>query len=154
MEVVCDHCGARLKIPDEKVPKDRRLALACPKCKEKIVVDARGGASRRPDEKKAPVSPPSPPLPDIREDAPDIGFYEEGVSLALVLGMDPEESPAMTLMPKMAIQNISEGPNLSAILARGGVKRMVTSIPNRPPIRELIKQIYRAVWDFPCCAIG
>ena len=54
--------------------------------------------------------------------------------------MDPDERPAITLMPKMAIQNISEGPNLRAILARGGVNRIMTTMPNKPPTSELMKQ--------------
>ena len=57
------------------------------------------------------------------------------------LRIEPEESPAMTVIPKMAIQNISGGPNSSAILARGGVKSTMISIPNRPPMRLLMKQM-------------
>ena len=35
------------------------------------------------------------------------------------LSTEPEVSPAMTVMPKMAIQNISEGPNFHGHLGQG-----------------------------------
>ena len=96
MEVVCDHCGAKLKIPDEKVPKDRKLALTCPKCKKKIVVDTRRESARPAgEERPKEAAPPPPPPEDLRDDAADIGFYEEGVSLALVLGRDPGEADSL-----------------------------------------------------------
>ena len=38
MQVTCSRCKTRLKIPDKKVPKQKKLALACPKCKQRIFV--------------------------------------------------------------------------------------------------------------------
>ncbi|RLB44368.1 MAG: hypothetical protein DRH12_00300 [Deltaproteobacteria bacterium] len=39
MEVRCSHCNAKLNIPDEKVPKGKKVSIACPKCKGKIVIE-------------------------------------------------------------------------------------------------------------------
>lgn len=41
MEVACEHCRAKLKIPDEKVPKNQRVKINCPKCGDKIIFDTR-----------------------------------------------------------------------------------------------------------------
>ena len=55
------------------------------------------------------------------------------------LSMAPEESPVMTVMPKMAVQNSSEGPKRMANSAIGGENRIMTSTPNTPPIRGAYK---------------
>jgi hypothetical protein len=39
MEVICQSCSAKLNIPDEKIPKDKSVRVACPKCKEKITIN-------------------------------------------------------------------------------------------------------------------
>ncbi len=36
MNVTCRNCKTKLNIQDHKIPKDKDLTLACPKCKEKI----------------------------------------------------------------------------------------------------------------------
>ncbi|MEE9609981.1 MAG: zinc-ribbon domain-containing protein [Desulfatiglandales bacterium] len=41
MEVICEHCNAKLNIPDAKIPKDQRVKIGCPKCKKKITLDYR-----------------------------------------------------------------------------------------------------------------
>jgi len=41
MDVSCEHCRGRFKIPDEKIPKNQIFALSCPKCKKKITIDTR-----------------------------------------------------------------------------------------------------------------
>jgi predicted Zn finger-like uncharacterized protein len=44
MEVSCEACRTRFTIPDEKVPKDRLIKLACPKCKGIISVGSESPA--------------------------------------------------------------------------------------------------------------
>ncbi|MFC1579958.1 zinc-ribbon domain-containing protein [Thermodesulfobacteriota bacterium] len=46
MEVICQSCSAKLNVPDEKIPKNKSVRVACPKCKEKITLDPRAGAPR------------------------------------------------------------------------------------------------------------
>ena len=41
MEIICEKCQSRFKIPDEKIPTDRAVNLSCPKCKNKIPVGPR-----------------------------------------------------------------------------------------------------------------
>ena len=61
----------------------------------------------------------------------------------------PESSPLstdllpmvpITVTPKMAIQNSSEGPKRRAKSASTGVKKISTSTPRMPPTKELMKQ--------------
>ncbi len=90
MEVVCEKCKAKLNIPDEKIPKGKRTIISCPKCKNKLTLE--------PPVQK--LEEPEPPQPKARpaarsEDIEDIGFFEEGVKLALVLENDPQEVEAV-----------------------------------------------------------
>ncbi|HDG96725.1 MAG: hypothetical protein DRG71_04245 [Deltaproteobacteria bacterium] len=39
MEVICEHCRAKLNIPEDKVPKGKKVAIACPKCKKKFLIE-------------------------------------------------------------------------------------------------------------------
>ncbi|MBF0119074.1 MAG: zinc-ribbon domain-containing protein [Desulfobacterales bacterium] len=41
MEVTCDSCQSKFRIPDDKVPVGKVATLPCPKCKNKITVDNR-----------------------------------------------------------------------------------------------------------------
>ncbi|MFH2012264.1 MAG: zinc-ribbon domain-containing protein [Pseudomonadota bacterium] len=65
MEIFCETCKAKFKIPDEKLPKDKLLNIPCPKCKGSISVDTRV-LSEEPSEETA------------------IDFHEEGEKTALI----------------------------------------------------------------------
>ena len=41
MEIVCQNCMSKFKLPDEKIPADKVTALPCPKCKSKISIGPR-----------------------------------------------------------------------------------------------------------------
>ncbi len=43
MEIICDQCDRKLKIPDEKIPEGRKVTVTCPGCKKKLSVE------RKPD---------------------------------------------------------------------------------------------------------
>jgi CheY-like chemotaxis protein len=45
MEVLCEHCQHQLNIPDGKIPPGKSARVTCPKCKEKITVNAPAEAS-------------------------------------------------------------------------------------------------------------
>ena len=38
MDITCEKCQSKFKIPDEKIPAGKVVTLPCPKCKEKITV--------------------------------------------------------------------------------------------------------------------
>lgn len=48
MEVICDQCGAKLSIRDERIPWGRLVRVSCPKCKNRIALntESRGNPTR------------------------------------------------------------------------------------------------------------
>ena len=36
MDIICEHCKAKLSIPDKKIPRGKKISFPCPKCKKKI----------------------------------------------------------------------------------------------------------------------
>ena len=98
MDVACDKCPAKFKIPDEKIPKGQVFAVTCPKCQNKISIDARADAPPPPKETPAPVAEPEPAkektlLDVVDSDAYDaeekpFDFLEEGAETALLCEPD------------------------------------------------------------------
>lgn len=41
MEIVCQKCQSRFKVPDEKIPAGRKVSLPCPKCRQQIAIAPR-----------------------------------------------------------------------------------------------------------------
>jgi predicted Zn finger-like uncharacterized protein len=41
MNIICDNCQSKFKIPDHKIPAGGRATVACPKCKGKILLGAK-----------------------------------------------------------------------------------------------------------------
>jgi CheY-like chemotaxis protein len=41
MEVVCDQCQGKFRIPDEKMPTEQVVFIPCPRCKKKLTIDTR-----------------------------------------------------------------------------------------------------------------
>jgi predicted Zn finger-like uncharacterized protein len=98
MDVACDKCPAKFKIPDEKVPKGQVFAVTCPKCQNKISIDARADAPPPPKETPAPAAVPEPAeektlLDEVDADGYDaeekpFDFLEEGAETALLCEPD------------------------------------------------------------------
>lgn len=42
MDVVCNDCRSKFRIPDEKIPTEKAASFVCPKCKNRITVDLNG----------------------------------------------------------------------------------------------------------------
>ena len=66
MQIVCPACSKRLQIPDEKLPTDRQVRLACPSCQERFIFDpsAAPAADDAPID-TAPEPTPQPPATPI-----------------------------------------------------------------------------------------
>jgi len=45
MEIICDNCHSRFKVPDQKIPAGGRATVACPKCKGKILLGSKKGSA-------------------------------------------------------------------------------------------------------------
>ena len=80
MNVACDKCPAKFKIPDEKVPKGQVFAVTCPKCQNKISIDARADAA--PSKAKNLFDEVDSDAYDAEEKPFD--FLEEGAQTALL----------------------------------------------------------------------
>lgn len=86
MNVVCEKCHGKIKIPDERVPKGQAFSINCPKCKNKISINKDGPPS-------APAAAAATPgVMDSAEnyDAPDsrFDFLDEGAETALLCEND------------------------------------------------------------------
>jgi predicted Zn finger-like uncharacterized protein len=40
MDIICENCQSKFKIPDEKIPQGKTASLPCPKCKKTISIKA------------------------------------------------------------------------------------------------------------------
>jgi hypothetical protein len=98
MNVSCENCRSKFKIPDEKVPKGQKFSLTCPQCNAKVVVDARSDtpSSSNTDSESSdkPKSEKEKTIIDEVDadiyDASDkpFDFVEEGVKTALLCEPD------------------------------------------------------------------
>jgi hypothetical protein len=118
MDVTCTSCGAKLKIPNSKLPPPqvRMVSITCPKCKSRLKVDRDQPGDGLAPQEKAELEPDKQLAPNKREnvqkpaqtkaaeekeeskgplfeyeydeDISPLEFYEEGTKLALVLDGD------------------------------------------------------------------
>jgi CheY-like chemotaxis protein len=106
MELTCEHCKAKLNIPEDRIPKDRTVQLTCPKCKGKMALGGKKAASTGPLQNPAPASATGQQegisqgssaqgskdraysYEDYSSDEALV-FYEEGTKLALVMADYP-----------------------------------------------------------------
>ena len=96
MEIICETCKARLNIPDDKIPKDHRATVSCPKCKNKLTLNPHtpkrqnpGAVAEREVEKEQNRWHEETNYGD--EDA-SLDFFEEGVKLALLMETDAQRA--------------------------------------------------------------
>lgn len=71
MDVVCDKCKTKIKIPEkniQKIPKGQVFSIACPKCKSKLSVKNEPASS---PPKKAQAQKPSKPAPPPKAPKPE-----------------------------------------------------------------------------------
>jgi len=93
MDIVCEQCQAKFKIPDDKIPPGKVVSIACPKCKSKITV----GAARKPEPPAQADASDVDALPANAYDAADkpFDFVEEEGKTALVCLSDAAEKKAL-----------------------------------------------------------
>jgi predicted Zn finger-like uncharacterized protein len=119
MEVSCEKCHTRFTIPDDRVPKDKVIKLACPKCKGSIslgikplssspeteaagkvdefrlrFIETKAGERPRPAEESYGYE-------DYTGDQ-SLEFFEEGTKLALVMADSREHGEVI----RRAVENI------------------------------------------------
>ena len=106
MEINCNKCGAKFNVPDEKIPKGKRVIVSCPKCKNKLTVDSHGQKQVKAGGASVGKTDPGVKQPDTDfgygDEGAALDFYEEGVKLALVAGNDAEQVEK----PKQAVEEL------------------------------------------------
>jgi predicted Zn finger-like uncharacterized protein len=106
MEINCDKCGAKFSVPDEKIPKGKRVIISCPKCKNRLTVDGHGLKQEKKVSAPAGKTETGVKRPDegygYGEEGTALEFYEEGVKLALVAVNDAEKVEK----PKRAVEEL------------------------------------------------
>jgi hypothetical protein len=97
MNISCENCQSKFKIPDEKVPKGQMFSLTCPQCNTKVVVDTRSYTRSSSDADSVSSDKSKPEKKTILDevdaddyDASDkpFDFVEEGVKTALLCEPD------------------------------------------------------------------
>ena len=98
MNISCENCQRKFKIPEEKIPKGQKFSLTCPQCNTKVVVDTRSAAHALTDSDSGSTDKPKPEkektildeVDDYTYDASDkpFDFVEEGVKTALLCEPD------------------------------------------------------------------
>jgi len=90
MEIICEKCNARLNIPDDKIPRGQQATVSCPKCQNKLMLNARGprikNATPAAEEKTEPHIKEVASDNDNWDDDASLDFFEEDAKLALVMG--------------------------------------------------------------------
>jgi len=89
MDIVCEHCQSKFKVPDEKIPAGKVVSLPCPKCKNKITV----GAAPKPEAAASAVKKDESAVGDLHGDTYDASdkpfdFVEEEGKTALICESD------------------------------------------------------------------
>jgi len=95
MEIICDSCQSKLKIPDEKIPAGKTASFACPKCKGKITISPDSENQPEASDENAGdfgdlgFEEDSFEDEDASEEARPFQFIEEEGKIALICETDP-----------------------------------------------------------------
>ncbi len=132
MDVVCDKCDTKIKIPDkkmQKIPKGQVFAIACPKCKNKISVENKSGASasskspagrpakpapsKKPGKAAPPPEKPAAAKPDMDDDddANPFDMLEDGAKIAILCESDAKAREKIKTALENLKYHIMESPN-------------------------------------------
>ena len=98
MNISCENCQSKFKIPDEKIPKGQKFSLTCPQCNTKVVVDARSDTPSSSNNDSTSLEKPKSEkektiIDEVDADTYDASdkpfdFVEEGVKTALLCESD------------------------------------------------------------------
>jgi CheY-like chemotaxis protein len=111
MDIVCQHCSSKFKLPDGKIPAGKTVSLPCPKCKSKIEVVNRQATSESLQAEMASSNYDSGDRP--------FDFIEEEGDTALVCESDPN-----TLKKIVNALNLLEYHVTSTDSGRDALKKM------------------------------
>ncbi len=116
MDIVCEHCNSKFKVPDEKFPPGKVASFPCPKCKQKITV----GAAKKPDPEpqEASSSADAAPTEDYNASDKPFDFVEEEGKTALVCEPDPAAKKNLIAGLKKLEYHITDAADTSEALKK------------------------------------
>ena len=98
MNILCEKCQSKFKIPDEKIPKGQKFSLTCPQCNAKVVVEAQPDPPVSSDNNSVSIDKDNSEkektiIDEVDADSYDASdkpfdFVEEGVKTALLCEPD------------------------------------------------------------------
>ena len=95
MDIICEKCNTRINIPDEKIPRDQQVIVSCPKCKNRLTLNAssprRKNATPAVEGKSGSHIKKADSDNDYWDDDASLDFFEEGAKLALVMGNEAQQ---------------------------------------------------------------
>jgi len=107
MEIVCESCKAKLNIPDEKVPQGKRVSVACPRCKNKLIIDTT-------------ASKPEIPVPQFQDPAESGSAGEDMADTSNEETYKPSQFEEMSEFDDMetdsALDSYEEGEKLALVM--------------------------------------
>jgi len=100
MDIACEQCNGKFRIPDAKIPKGKAFSVTCPKCKNKIAIDTRESVPPQAEKGAPPAARPEPGPEEALFDEVSTGSYdaeekpfdflEEGVETASLCEPNPD----------------------------------------------------------------
>jgi CheY-like chemotaxis protein len=113
MHVSCSACGKRLQIPDDKLPTDRQVRIACPACHERFTVEPPPQAVEPPLQTPAaaPSTPSSPPL--------NLDLAEAGLAPRALICLDTasHRDECASIVPSLGMNTVHVISNQTQALA-------------------------------------
>jgi len=98
MNISCEKCQSKFKIPDEKIPKGQKFSLSCPQCNAKVVVETQPDPPVSSDNNSVSIEKDNSEkektiIDEVDADSYDASdkpfdFIEEGVKTALLCEPD------------------------------------------------------------------
>lgn len=147
MEVSCKACRTRFTIPDEKVPKDRVITLACPKCKGNIRVGSGSGSG----------------IPGSKEDSNGEDFRLRFIESKGSRKSEEESYSYEDYTGDQALEFFEEGTRLALVMAdsreqtemiRGAVEKIGHKFITTPNTRDAIGKLRFHHFDLIILAEG
>ena len=108
MEILCQNCSAKLNIPEDKIPKGRKVRVNCPRCHEKVIVDTTPSAPETatfPEDSREDREDLLNPDYDDRDEDVILDSSIEGKNLALVMSNSEYETNVL----KSSIEELGYG---------------------------------------------
>ena len=145
MDVVCNDCKSKFRIPDEKIPSGKAVSFACPKCKSRINVDLN---KKGDDAGKVTVGDETiDVLEDVLYGTDSGSLGDEKDLLDVVYQYDASEKPFDFVETERKTALICETNSALNQPITNALRTMAYHISNAPNARDALKMIWYHLFD-------